>query len=89
MRMAEMDESTNIERLRSVSHRAVGAGELFQRVAEEYQCGKLTLGEAAELLGMNRYEYDAWLEELDITQEPVARTKEDVTLVVRQLEVGT
>lgn len=53
---------------------------LFQRVTEKYRRGELTLGEAAELLGMNRYEYDARLKELGVVQEPEVRPKEDIAV---------
>ena len=36
------------------------------------------LGEAADLLGMNRWEYDAQLQKLGIVQETELRKKEEI-----------
>jgi len=51
--------------------------EFFQFVTKEYERGKLTLGEAAELTGMDRYEYDARLKQLGIVQEAEPGSQED------------
>ena len=75
-----------MNRLKEVPRTAIGVEELFQHVTEEYQRGELTLGEAAELLGMNRHEYDARLKELGIVQERIARTAGDVTLAQKLIE---
>ena len=52
--------------------------DLFRGITDDYRHGRLTLGEAADLLGMNRWEYDAQLQKLGIVQEPEPRTKEEI-----------
>ena len=62
--------------------------ESFRHVTEQYQHGQLTLGEAAELLGMGRYEYNARLAETGIFQESEPRTEGEIAegqVIIRRL----
>jgi hypothetical protein len=54
----------------------------FQEVTRQYQVGDLTLGEAAEALGISRWDYAARLRDLHITQVRDPRTPEEL----KQLE---
>ncbi|MBI3949007.1 MAG: hypothetical protein HY314_00920 [Acidobacteria bacterium] len=47
-------EEIDFEALENSPPKVVGFADLFQLVTEQYKRGGLTLGEAAELLGMNR-----------------------------------
>ena len=51
---------------------------LFQQVTKDYLYGKLTLGEAAELLGLSRWEYEQRLQELGLVQESEPRTSAEI-----------
>ena len=50
----------------------------FRGITDDYRHGRLTLGEAADLLGVNRWGYDAQLQKLGIVQESAPRTKEEM-----------
>jgi len=66
------------DRLFAIDPRSSAEDQMFQHVTEQYQRGELTLGEAAQLLGKNRYEYDTRLRELGIVQEPEPRVQQDI-----------
>jgi predicted HTH domain antitoxin len=73
-------EVINIKISKELPDNAVSLEQLFRQVTKQYQQGDLTLGEAAELLGMNRFEFDARLKELGIVQEPTERKKDEITV---------
>lgn len=60
---------------------------LFQVITERYQRGELTLGEAAEMLGMNRYQYETQLNLRGLNQLPERRTEDEIKASEALLEM--